>query len=887
MGWRRFFSRQRSDRDRADELDQHFDLLVDDFVARGIPHHEAVRRARLALGNPRAKREQIDDLNRLPILDTLARDVRYAVRMLRRAPAFTLASVVTLGLVIGGNAAVMSLADAILLRPLPYPRPDRLGTVVTRLNAPGSPAGLRTNQDGTSWEVLRDTARSVDVAVTSRGTKNVNVVVRNVAATARQLRVSAGYFRVLGVAPFIGREFIRDEDRSGGAAVAVLSHDFWERHLGRDPDIAGKVLDLRGEPHTVVGVMPASFVDPAEMVDLWTPVRPSRTGEGVGTNYGIFARVRDGYTWAQADGELAALGRASFTERKRFTAGIDAWWSLRSLQEALVEDTRLPIQLLVGAGAIVLLIACVNLAALLLARGGSRAKEIATRMALGSGRVAVVRQLVVESVVLGVMGGVAGIAVGAFMLEGLKALGGETFLQWMRVHLDARIIWATLGLSVLMSLLFGLLPAWQAARIDVLRGLASGGSRTITGSSAPWMRRGLVVVEVALGVVVLVAAGLLVRTYANLRNLDAGFNPAGVMTAGASLQDARYATSARVNQLFDTSLDALRNTPGVEAASVSLELPYRRLLNSGFRFSEQASSAFQMANVLYATPGFLQTLQIPLLGGRDLSKDDQMAAPPVVLVNETFANGWSKGVNPVGRKIWMDGAYREIVGVFGDVQVRNGGIDFPGKVNGPILSAPQVLVPAAQMSDGNMLLVHTWFQPTWSVRASPSLNAGRAIQEAVGRFDRMLPVGAVQSLAEVQAAAVAPQRLVMTLVGSTAALALLLAVVGVYGLIAHGVAARTRELGIRLALGATSGGTIAWIVAGGVGIASCGAAIGVGLAWMAVKVFDSLPVLFQIDKRDPATFMVVAGLLVIMAAVASLLPALRILRLDPATILRE
>jgi predicted permease len=885
MSWRRFVSRQRSDRDRADELDQHFELLVDQHVAQGLSRDEAARRARLVMGNPRVKREQIDDMNRLPILDTLARDVRYAVRVLRRTPAFTVASVATLALVIGGNAAVMSLADAILLRPLPYPRPDQLATVVTRLRMPDGQPALRTNQDGTSWERLRDGARAIDVAVTTRGASRVNVVVDETAATARQLRVSSGYFRVLGVAPLVGREFTREEDRPAGPAVAVVSYDFWRRHLKRAPDIVGRTMELRGEPHTIVGVMPASFIDLTESVDVWTPVRPSPTGEGAGQNYGIVARVKDDTTWVQADGEIAILGRASFTARKMFPGrAADAWWSLRPLQEALVEQTRLPIQLLAGAGGLVLLSACVNLAALLLARGGSRAKEIATRMALGSGRAAVVRQLVVESVVLGVLGGAAGIGVGAFVLEGLKAMGGETFLQWTRVQFDVRVVAATFGLSVFMSLLFGVLPAVQAARMSMQHGLASGGSRTVTGTSAPWWRRGLVVVEVALGVVVLVAAGLLVRTYANLRNLDAGFNPDHVMAASASLQDARYATSERVNQLFDASLDALRSTPGVESAAVSLELPYRRLLNSGFRFVEQPTSAGQMANVQYATPGFLGTLEIPLLAGRDISKDDRPGMSPVVLVNDTFAKSFSRGVNPVGRRVFMDGAEREIVGVFGDVQVTNSGIT---NAVGPIVRAPQVLVPAAQMSDGNMTLVHTWFQPAWSIRASSSVNASRAIQDAVGRFDRMLPVSQVESLADVQARAVAPQRLVMTLVGSTALLALLLAVVGIYGLIAHGVAERTRELGIRMALGATSGATIRRIVAGGVGIASCGAAVGVGLAWVTVRVFDSLPVLFQVDKHDPSIFAIVAAGLVIMASAASLVPALRILRLDPASILRE
>jgi len=406
MSWRRFLSRAARDRERAEEFQTHLDFHIHEYMARGLTPEEATRRARLAFGNPRVKREEVDGLNRLPFLDALGRDLRYALRMLRRSPAFTATAVVTLALVIGGNTAVASLADALLLRPLPYPQADRLAQVVTSFRAPQH-EGIYESENGASWEALRDQATAVDVALYAGELGGaVNAVIDQVATTVHQSRVSAGYFRVLGVGPLIGREFTPDEDRPGGPAVALISYPFWQRHLHGDPTVAGKAILLRGEAHTVVGVMPEMFRNPSGPVDVWTPARPSRKGEGGGANYGVIARVKNGHTWAQANAELSALGRVHF--KSDAPPGVDVWWSLVPMQDVLVEETRPPIEMLAGAMITVLVIACVNIAALLLARGRTRAREIATRMALGSGRGAVVRQLMVEHLALAVMGGTAG-----------------------------------------------------------------------------------------------------------------------------------------------------------------------------------------------------------------------------------------------------------------------------------------------------------------------------------------------------------------------------------------------------------------------------------------------------------------------------------------------
>ena len=524
-------------------------------------------------------------------------------------------AVATLALVIGANTAVFSLAHAILLRPLPYPQPERLAMVEVEGRTPKG-EGRWESQDGTTWEVLRDGATAVDVAVIAGGFgHDVNLVVGGNALAVGQARVGSGYFHVLGVAPAVGREFTRDDDRPGGPAVCVISYTLWQRVFSGDAGAIGQSLLLRGERYDVIGVMPKGFENPGEPADVWTPVRPSRTGEGGGTNFGIVARVKDGRTWQEAIAAMPALDSGFI---KRVTGddvpGFSGHFTLVPLQDTLIADVQQPIVMLGGAVFTVLLIACVNLAVLVLVRGGSRTKEIATRMALGGGRRDVLRQLLTESAVLGLAGGALGLAVGYVGLEGLKALGGATFEQWTHVTLDAQMLAFTMGLSLLTCLLFGLVPALQASRLDVQAALAEGGSRSIAGGSRPWLRRILVGAEVALGVVLLVVTALLIRAFVNLRSIDPGFDPAHVVTTSVSLQDARYKTAAQMNQLFDETVRRLEQTPGIESAAVSLELPYRRLLNMGFKFMDDPDDKGHIANVMYVTPDFFRTLRVPLAG---------------------------------------------------------------------------------------------------------------------------------------------------------------------------------------------------------------------------------------------------------------------------------
>src|SRR5882672_891595 len=697
----------------------------------------------------------------------LVRDFRHAVHVLRRSPAFTTTALITLALVIGANTAVFSLADEILIKPLPYPQPDGLAYVDVDVQTARGERAVESH-DGTTWETLRDGATAIDVAITAGALfgenfgHDVNLSVDGAASSVGQERVSAGYFRVLGVAPFIGREFSADEDRAGGPAVAVVSYGLWQRLLQGDRNAVGKSVLLRGEPHEIVGVMPEGFRSLSRDVDVWTPVRPSRTGEGGGANYAFIARVGPGHTWSEALAVLPPLDAEYFRRlmgRNWAEAQPTGRFSLVPLQQALTAGAEKPLLTLVAAVGAVLLIACVNLAALLLSRARSRGKELATRMALGCGRSDVVRQVFVESLVLAVAGGVLGLLVGYVALAALGALGANTFAEWSGARLDVRALAVTAGLALATSLLFGLFPALQAGRLDLNAALAEGGARGVAGGARGGARRWLVGAEIALGVVLLVVTGLLLRTFVNLRTLEPGFDASHVATASVSLQDARYDSAAKMNRLFDESVRRIEAAPGIESAGVSLELPYRRLLNDGFAFAdEEAPTGPRTVNVMYATPGFFATLRIPLRLGRMLGDTDTSSAPAVVVVSQAFVDLAANGENPVGRRIRIADAEREIVGIVGDVKVSGSGLHVPGMLEGPLTSGPLVYLPAAQTPDGYMRL-HVWFSPAWTVRARNPRAAEAALREAIRSVDPLLPVGRVRPLADVRDDATATQQL--------------------------------------------------------------------------------------------------------------------------------
>jgi predicted permease len=811
-------------------------------------------------------------------IEMIWRDARHAVRVLLTSPAFTSTAVLTLALAIGANAAVFSIIDGVLLRPLPYRDPDGLALVVRTYRGSGV-SGEGLAQNGRTWETIRDHAARVRPAVFSTWISGANVVANGTPSYVQQQRVGAGFFEVLGVTPLIGRGWTHEEDRPGGPALVVLEHGLWRRLFNGDPTVVGRTIDLRGEPHTVIGVMPPEFQSGVR-AELWTPLRPTTTGEGEGENYMLVVRLDPGTSWPAASEEIARLGREALARR---SDGIEVSLSLVPLQQGLAQEVRRPLLILWAAVGVVLLIACVNLAGLQVARTTGRAREIATRLALGSGRSALVRQLLVESLVIAGAGGLLGLLAGTLALDGLRRLAQNAFELWQPVALDGRAVAVTALASVAAGVLFGIVPALQATRLDVQAALVEGGARSVAGRASRWPRRLLVMAQVALGVVLLVAAGLLVRTFAHLHGLDAGFDHENVITASVSLQDARYTSAERVNRLFDDSLARIGRIPGVESAAVSLGLPYERLLNLGFRRLDGRGAAERgsITNLTYASPDYFRALRIPLGRGRAFTAADTGTAPGVAIVNDAFAQAYFKEEDPVGRRIVVAGREREIVGLAGDVLVS------PGWGNhGPLAAMPLVYVPATQLNDAFFTLVHGWFPAAFIVRTNgPVEGLATGLRRAMDGVDPLLPFASVRTIADVENAALARQRFLMGLILALGGLAVVLAAIGIHGLIATSVTERTRELGIRMALGATVGQAMRSVAVPGLVLALAGVGLGIALAAALVRLIRSL--LWGVSAADPLAFAGASLLLVIVALVASVLPALRILRLDPAATLRH
>lgn len=869
--------RDRLESEMEAEMREHIGRHVEDLVNAGVPREKALRRARLEFGSIETAKEDCRRSVGLRRWDEFRRDLRYGARVLRKSPAFTLTAITTLALCIGANTAIYSVVDAVLLRPLPYPQPDRLAQVSTFLRGPGF-EGYNHSQDGRTWFLIRDHATSLDVAVVSDWPIGVNFAAGSRAENVRQQRIGAGFFRVLRIPLLAGREFTDAEDKPNGPPVAILSYELWKRAFDGDPSAVGRAALLRGEPYTIVGIAPRGFSS-GTPADIWTPLQPSTKGEGGGDNYRIAARLRDGVGWPQARAQVEAIG-AEVVKGFRLERGQSARLELVPAQRGLTEDLRRPLFVLWGAVVVLLLIGCSNVGGLLLARAAARKREIGTRMALGGGRGAVIRQLLTESLLLAIAGAVAGVGIGYAGARLLGRVAADTMKVWQDVRLDFRVLAVTAGVALLTTLLFGLLPAFETVRVDIRSALGEGGARGIAGGVRRWPRRAFVAGEVALGVVLLVSAGLLIRTFWLLSARNPGCDTANVVAGKISLLDVRYKGGDAANRFFTESLARMRQIPGVEAAAVALTAPYERWLNVGIRRRDGPDTTeYHFANLNYVTPEYFRVLRVPVLRGRAFMDADTASSAPVAVVTQEFVRKYFGGADAVGHQI-DTGEPREIVGVAGDTQQAPGFGDY-----GPIGATPAVYIPAAQLGNGGLLTLHAWFSPTWLVRAAgPQQGITAGMQRAVEAVDPLLPFAGFRSMDDVRYRAIARQRLQATLLAALAGLALLLAAIGLYGLIANSVAERTRELGIRLALGATSWRAIIAVALPGIALAAGGVALGCVLARVAVTVIKDL--LWGVPATDPLTFAVVAGLLLAVALASSLLPALRIVRLNPADTLR-
>ena len=805
---------------------------------------------------------------------TLERNLKFAARQFGRNPGFTLTVIVTLALSIGANTAIFSMVNALLLKALPYRHPERMGTIYTRIT---ESTDERHHVNGEQWELLRDHVPALISAVATPRTSGVNLESGSHAEYVHAGRVSAHYLDVLAISPVMGRNFLDEEDRSHGPRAAILSYGLWRNSFAADSNILGRAIVLKGEPYTVVGVLPDGVTTPLN-ADVYTTLQLSREGEGGGTNFDCITRLRDGASWQEADAEINRvwLARAGRYELKN-NPGAQVTYHSVPLQRGMTDPLRPQVLALMLASGFILLIACANLAGLTLVRLLRRSSEVAARLALGALPWQIQQQFWTENLLLALVGGAAAVGLGFFTLRGLLRRLPDNFLPVGNVSLDIPVLAFTLIISLLTSVLFGMLPALAARRVDVRSSIARRGTGMTGGLR---LRQALIASEVALTVVLLAASGLLIRTLRYLETLSPGFNPNGVIIAKASLDESRFHDPAAFRKLLDQSTAAIDTIPGVQHAAVGLSVPYERSMINGelaIKDGRHAGEQVQTDEV-YVTPNYFETLQIPVLAGRVFTDEDGPNTHKVAIVNRTFMRKFFDGANAVGHYVDKDTV---IVGVVEDVAVPPG-VD-PAA---PLAGEQTIYVPAAQMDPKVLAVVHVWLQPSWIVRTGTSLEQLPAqMQHALESVDPNLPFSGFYSMRELLRKTLAMQRVEVTLLGTMSLLAFVLSAVGTFALVANTVTQRTQEIGIRMALGSTVGRAMVEIGRSGYGASVLGIFLGLVLCLGALRVMRT--VIYGVGVYDAGTILAVTLMLALVALIASIVPTLRISRIDPAETLRS
>ena len=816
-------------------------------------------------------------------MDILLADLKQSFRGLRRSPGFMAAAVSVLALGIGANTAIFSLINTVLLKPLPYPRADR---IVVLMNS--SPQGSGPAASVPKYNIWRRQTQVLeDVAAYDTGGPGLNLAGGGRPEQVKGIHVSREFFSLFGGRTALGRTFTAGEDSPGGRTVVVLSNGLWQRRFGSDPNIVGKDLTLGGESYTVIGVLAStfSFDTPA---DLYLPFQADPNSTNQGHYFRVAARLKPGVALGPAQ---AALALAAEQFRRTFPAAMGPQMSFTVLpmQQLMVRNARTALYVLLGVVACVLLIACANVASLLLARATGRSREIAIRSAIGAGRGRIVRQLLTESLLLALAGGVAGLALGAVGVRALLAVnpGGVPRIgpEGAAVTLDGTVLGFTLLVSLGTGILFGLAPALHASRTDLSATLKEGSARAGSGLRQNKVRSLLVVAEIALAMVLLTGAGLLIRNFGALRGVDPGFDPHNVLTMDTALTGSRYDRTAATWDMARLVIQRVDAIPGIETAAASSYLPLEGGLGLGFAIEGRPLTngpAHGGANWNYVTSGFFAVFRIPLVHGRVFTDRDDAAAPPVVVINEAMARRFWKSENPIGQRliigVGMGPAFvqapREIIGVVGDT--RDSGLN-----NDP---QPATFIPLAQVSDAYMTLNNRFMPLSWLVRTRGApFSLAPSIQRAF-ESGANLPVAHIRSMDQIVVLSTSRDRFNTLVLGIFAFFAILLAFIGLYGLIAYSVEQRTLEFGIRLAVGADFATLRNMVVRQAMTLAAIGVALGLGAAWLLTRVLTSM--LYSVKARDPLIFTSVAVLLCAVALVASYLPARRALSVDPVVALR-
>jgi len=810
-------------------------------------------------------------------MESLIKDIRFGIRGLRRQPGFTAVVVLTLALGIGANTAIFSVVYSVLIKPLPFPRPDRMVLLWGE---------DRTESDARSQVSHTDIADYLAQQTLFESITTFNSYTPLISGTGEPARIDAAlvgddFFSVMGTQPFLGRAFLPEEQQDGKDQVVILSYELWQRQLNSDPNAVGKSILLNLRPHTIVGVMPANFHSlPATLLNkpalLYRPAAEETNDKARSARHlRAIGRLKDGVTLAQAQSELNVIAQRLETQHPESNTG----WGIHlvGLQDDTVRDLQKTLWVLLGAVAFVLLIACANVANLLLARATLRAAEMSIRTALGASRWRLLRQTLAESGLLAFTGGAAGLLLAIWGIELIKAAGSETLPQLQAVKLSLPALAFTLGLSILTGLIFGLVPAWQSSRPDLSDALRADGRTLTAGVHRTRLRSFLVISEIAFALVLLMCAGLLIRTVSQLQRVDPGFDYAHALKMDLGLPSLRYSTGQNRIDFYRELTERVQSIPGVAAAGVVTPLPVSRGFDStSIEVEHQPSQPGQepMVDRYIITPGYLSALGIRLQRGRELTEQDAEQTPLVLLVSESLAARFWPNQDPIGKRIklpWNPGRddepWRTVVGIVGDV--KQSGLDQP--------SNSALYLPLAQHPVSFMTLVTR-------TSGDPAEMIG-TVKQTVQRLDaEQVPTDAA-TMTEVMSDSIQRQRFSMFVLGAFAALALALAAVGIYGVMSYVVAQRTHEIGIRMALGARVGNILRLVLRDGVWLAGAGILLGAAAAFGLTRLMKSL--LFGVVPTDTTTFVVVCLGLGVVALAASYLPARRATKVDPLVALRK
>jgi predicted permease len=874
---RAWLSPDHVDQEFTSELETHLDMLTDENIRRGMPPEDAGRAARIKLGGVTQLKETNRELHSLPVIETFLQDARYAFRMLRKNPGFTAVAVLTLALGIGANTAIFSVVYAVLLKPLPYANPNQLVSAFQANTQEGVP------EDGTSYPNFQEW-RAQNHVFSDLSTINFHQLTltgRGEPSVVNTSVVTPEHFALLDVKPLQGRIFFPEDGKQGAPPVVIVSENLWRGTLGADPKIVGSSITLDKRPFTVVGIMPAAFRSPFinSKQDVWIPlVQDPLFGSWMARRGGhwlpVFGRLKPGVSIPQAQAEMDTISERLASEFPAENKG----WTVRlvPMQKEIVGDVRTALLVLLGAVGLVLLIACANIANLLLTRATSRSKEIAVRTALGAGRSRIIRQLLSETAVLGLLGGAVGIALAYWGVRGLSSLLPDNLPQMNAIRVDNFVLIFALALSAIASIAFGMVPALFASKSDIQSSLREGSSRSGESGNRRRARSFLAAAEIALAMVLLVAAGLLLRSFSKLTSVSPGFDAQHIVKAEVSLPQFQYSKPQQWTAFSDELLASIQAQPGLQDSAIAIPVPITDgFINLAFEIvgvPAASPSDSRLANYVSVSPNYFRVMGIPLLSGRLFNQQDVADAPRVTLISKALAQRYFPNQDPIGKHLSFGfppngDVSREIIGIVGDVRDKSLG-DAP---------APMMYVPFAQAPfwGANLVVKST---------LSTSAVAG-AIRQEVQKIDKDLPVTDVEKLPDLLDASVSQQRFRTFLLGLFAVMALILAATGIFGVISYSVSRRTNEIGIRVALGASRSTILRMILRETLILAAVGLAVGLPCALAASHLIGHM--LFGVSANDPLTLTAVALTLAAVAALAGFVPARRAMQVDPMVALRH